>query len=77
MEFTDFEKDGVLCIVTPDIGSLISRILGENWWHIRPDHIYYFTEETISLLLLSQGYRGLKDWQIQMDLQFKLLDFPF
>ena len=51
------KKDGVLCIVTPDIGSLISRILGENWWHIRPDHIYYFTEETISLLLLSQGYR--------------------
>lgn len=51
------KKDGVLCIVTPDIGSFISRILGENWWHIRPDHIYYFTKESLSLLLLSQGFR--------------------
>lgn len=51
------KKDGVLCIVTPDMGSLVSRILGENWWHIRPDHIFYFTKETLSLLLLSHGFR--------------------
>lgn len=51
------KKDGILCLVTPDIGSLTSKLMGENWWHIRPDHIYYFTEETLSLLLLSLGYK--------------------
>lgn len=51
------KKDGVLCLVTPDIGSLVSKLLGENWWHIRPDHIYYFTKDTLSLLLLSLGYK--------------------
>mgnify|MGYP001594674004 CR=1 FL=1 len=51
------KKDGVLCLVTPDIGSLVSKLLGENWWHIRPDHIYYFNEETLSILLLSQGFK--------------------
>lgn len=51
------KKGGVLCLVTPDVGSFVSKVLGENWWHIRPDHMYYFTKETLSLLLLSLGYK--------------------
>ncbi len=50
-------KDGLLCLVTPDLGSLMSQLLGENWWHIRPDHIYYFTKETLRLLLEAQGFK--------------------
>ena len=57
--------------MTPDIGSLISKLLGENWWHIRPDHIYYFTEETLSLLLLSLGYKieklGKYSWTFSLN----------
>ena len=50
----------VLCIVTPDIGSLISRILGENWWHIRPDHIYHFTSKRQYLYYFCRKVIGLK-----------------
>jgi len=51
------KKDGLLCIVTPDKDSLIAKILGEKWWHVRPDHIFYFTERTISLLLMTTNFR--------------------
>lgn len=48
---------GLLCIVTPDIGSLAAKFLGEKWWHIRPDHIYYFTQNSLSQLLASRGFK--------------------
>ncbi|MDO8638508.1 MAG: methyltransferase domain-containing protein [Candidatus Daviesbacteria bacterium] len=50
------KPDGLLCLVTPDKDSLLSRVLGENWWHVRPDHIFYFSESSINLLLQSEGF---------------------
>ena len=54
---------GVFCVVTPNKNSLLSRILGEKWWHIRPDHIYYFTFQTLKLLLMKHGFRVIKTYQ--------------
>lgn len=51
------KKNGIVCIVTPNIGGVIPRILGEKWWHIRSDHIFYFNDETIKTLLFSEGFR--------------------
>lgn len=48
---------GVLCIVTPDKRSLVARLLGEKWWHIRPDHIYYFSKKDFSVLLQLAGFK--------------------
>ncbi len=50
------KSGGYFCIVTPNKNSLVSRILGEKWWHIRNDHIYYFSEETLSSLLEASGF---------------------
>lgn len=50
------KPNGLLCIVTPDVKSIVARILGEKWWHIRPDHIFLFSRETLSYLLLSEGF---------------------
>lgn len=52
--------NGLLCIVTPDIGSLVAKFLGENWWHIRPDHLFYFTLKSLTRLLLLRGFEIVK-----------------
>lgn len=46
---------GVLYLMTPSITSLSARLLGSYWWGLRPAHIYYFSPETIALLLESAG----------------------
>jgi 2-polyprenyl-3-methyl-5-hydroxy-6-metoxy-1,4-benzoquinol methylase len=51
------KPDGLLCLVTPDKDSFIAKFLGERWWHIRPDHIFYFSEITLEMLLVSIGFK--------------------
>ncbi len=48
---------GLLLINTPDIGSLYARILGMKWHLIvPPEHIHYFNERGIRLLLGRNGF---------------------
>ncbi len=51
------KDDGVLVLVTPNIKSLLAKVLKEKWWHIRPDHLYYFSYQTLKLLVESLGLR--------------------
>ncbi len=53
-------QDGVVVLVTPNIQSLLFKLLGEKWWHVRPDHIYYFNHETLNLLVESLGFKIVK-----------------
>lgn len=50
------KKGGIFCVITPDISSIAPKILREKWWHIRPDHLYYFTLETLKPLLESSDF---------------------
>jgi SAM-dependent methyltransferase len=34
---------GRVVIVTPNLGSITAKLLGQKWWHIRPPHVYYFS----------------------------------
>lgn len=47
---------GIVCVVTPDIGSLSARVLRGKWWGLRPAHIYYFSRPTLTRLLENSGY---------------------
>jgi len=62
---------GVLCVVTPDFDSLVSRLLKQNWWHVRQAHIYYFNRESLDLLLDETGYKVTKrkryGWTFSVD----------
>lgn len=51
-------KDGLVVIVTPDINSVLARLLEEKWWHIRQDHIYYFSENSLRNLIFSAGFKN-------------------
>jgi 2-polyprenyl-3-methyl-5-hydroxy-6-metoxy-1,4-benzoquinol methylase len=44
-----------LVIITPDVNSLIAKLLGWKWWHYRVAHIGYFTQTTLDLLMENLG----------------------
>jgi SAM-dependent methyltransferase len=47
---------GLLYVVTPDIGSLSSRLLRGYWWGLRPAHLYYFSRATLGRALEAAGF---------------------
>ncbi|MBN1527142.1 MAG: class I SAM-dependent methyltransferase [Candidatus Omnitrophica bacterium] len=34
---------GIVCVNTPNIASLTSKVLGARWWGVKQAHLYYFT----------------------------------
>lgn len=52
------DPGGVAFISTPDIGSLVARVTGEWWSHLKPnEHLVYFDRRTIRRLLEETGFR--------------------
>jgi SAM-dependent methyltransferase len=52
---------GKLVITTPRIGSLTHRFMGFGWTHYKTEHLYYFSQQSLGLLLRKCGfadYRG-------------------
>jgi 2-polyprenyl-3-methyl-5-hydroxy-6-metoxy-1,4-benzoquinol methylase len=47
---------GLLVLVTPDVGSLASRVMGQRWWHFRFAHIGYFSRNTLKAALKASGF---------------------
>ncbi len=56
------KKGGVISITTPNIGSVVARLLGKNWEEVRRvrEHIYFFSEETLRKMLESLGFEILR-----------------
>lgn len=48
--------DGLLYINTPNITSLVSRVLRARWWGINHAHLFYFTKKTLYKLLATAGF---------------------
>lgn len=53
------KPDGIICISTPDIGSILSRIIGKSWWGIKQSHLVYFNKRSISKILNDTGFKVL------------------
>lgn len=51
---------GVLYINTPNIESLVSRLLKARWWGFNQFHLYYFTKETLRQMLAAAGFDVVK-----------------
>jgi 2-polyprenyl-3-methyl-5-hydroxy-6-metoxy-1,4-benzoquinol methylase len=56
------KKDGLLVVQTPNIGSYIAMLMRKNWLCLqRPvEHIYYFSPETIRLILKKAGFEVIR-----------------
>ena len=51
---------GILLLVTPDIHSLVARVMRNQWWHYRVAHIGYFQKATLKLALNRAGFEITK-----------------
>lgn len=47
--------DGIGILVTPNVSSLASRIMGRRWWHFRIAHVGYFNRDNLKLALEEAG----------------------
>ena len=46
------KKEGLIFIVTPDVGSITAHLLSKKWHHLKPnEHLIYFSKATIKRLL--------------------------
>ncbi|MFA7160332.1 MAG: class I SAM-dependent methyltransferase, partial [Kiritimatiellia bacterium] len=50
------KPDGILCVSTPDINSLASRLLKARWWGVNMAHIFYFSRRSLEAMLNSAGF---------------------
>jgi SAM-dependent methyltransferase len=51
---------GVVCMMLPDAGSRVARVLGARWWSVIPTHVQYFTRTSMVTLLARRGYETLE-----------------
>ena len=51
---------GVLFLVTPSIGRSIARLMREYWFEIKPEHLFYFDQETLQSALHRAGFRHIE-----------------
>jgi 2-polyprenyl-3-methyl-5-hydroxy-6-metoxy-1,4-benzoquinol methylase len=38
---------GIIILVTPNVGSLVAKLLGQRWWHFRLAHVGYFSHSSL------------------------------
>lgn len=53
---------GLLVIVTPDAGSVVSRALGSHWLEMKraPEHLHFFSRRGLSQMLSLEGFTTLE-----------------
>lgn len=54
------KSGGMLCVNTPNIDSLIGRMLKARWWGVKQSHLYYFSRKTLCDMLISAGFEPIK-----------------
>ncbi len=54
------KNDGIIYVSTPDIKSVLSRLLRAKWWGINKYHLYYFSKKTIEKLFDEVGFKPLR-----------------
>lgn len=50
---------GGLLMTTPDIGSLLARMMGAHWPHFHIDHLWYFNRATLTAIVEQAGFEVL------------------
>ncbi len=51
------KPQGIIFIVTPDVGSYAAKVLKKRWPHFKPnEHLIYFSRKTLRKVLESEGF---------------------
>jgi SAM-dependent methyltransferase len=51
---------GAVCMMLPDAGSRLARLMGPRWWSVIPTHVQYFTRASMRTLLARHDYGVLE-----------------
>lgn len=54
------DKNGVVFIATPDLGSWSAKLLGRHWVEYKLEHLYYFKALSIKRLLSELGFTAIE-----------------
>lgn len=66
------EPGGELILTTPNSRSLFARFLGPGWFEYKQEHLWYFSDENVRLLLIRTGFG-----EIRVTRQVKVLSFDY
>ena len=53
-------ENGRVIITTPDVSSIMARLLGKHWWHYRVAHVGYYNRETLQRIMERAGFVPIK-----------------
>lgn len=51
------KKDGIVCLWTGDVSSMMAAIMGKKWWYYQGQHIQMFTQKSMRTLFESVGFK--------------------
>lgn len=56
------KKDGLLVVTTPNVGSLVPKIIGKHWLEYKRvrEHIYFFSNKTLRKMLEGEGFKVVR-----------------
>jgi 2-polyprenyl-3-methyl-5-hydroxy-6-metoxy-1,4-benzoquinol methylase len=54
---------GAVVVVTPDVKSILARLLGQRWWHFRLAHVGYFDRSTLTRALENAQLTPVRWWR--------------
>ena len=58
---TNLKDDGVIVLVTGNVNSFLAKISGKRWHlYTLPEHLWFFSPETLSALLAECGFKILE-----------------
>lgn len=63
--------DGIIIVVTPNVGSIVASMLRFKWWHFRIAHIGYFNKKNLDLALTTSKFTKISmtstTWYFALD----------
>jgi len=67
--YQHLKPNGVLCIIVPNVESLIVKVLGTSTSTFCPQHLSYFSEDTLNELMFKHGFTPELTYTIEPEAQ--------
>jgi 2-polyprenyl-3-methyl-5-hydroxy-6-metoxy-1,4-benzoquinol methylase len=63
--------DGLLALTTPDLGSLMARLMGARWmgYKLADEHVYYYSRQTLKRILEASGFTVVQAFPVGKDVE--------
>jgi 2-polyprenyl-3-methyl-5-hydroxy-6-metoxy-1,4-benzoquinol methylase len=56
---SNLKSGGLILVMTPNTGSVTSKLLGRNWFQYKYEHVIYWNRKSLKYLLKNKGYELL------------------